>query len=266
MRTPILTIVAALAMALSIAGNATATYLDGYSEITIYDRESDTSDWHGSDEDQEVEPDAAPGQQWDLEGFFQNGNSIAMVGGFDFVNGEPSNGAQSPIESGDLFVDTTGDAGDSRQGDYGYEYVLDMDFANKSYDVIQLDDNAQLEGVFTNFTSSNPYRYTSGGEKLYGGVTFEYETGLSDEEVGFLGVNHNGVKINVSFLAPDTPFTLHFTQACGNDNLMGHGATAPVPEPATMILFGTGLMGLAGIGRRNMKGKAKRAGTAGVVR
>jgi hypothetical protein len=30
-------------------------------------------------------------------------------------------------------------------------------------------------------------------------------------------------------------------------------STAPIPEPATMLLFGTGLIGMAGIGRKKFK-------------
>ena len=65
--------------------------------ITIWDGVSSSSDWHGIQEDQEVEPGCIPGQLWDLEGFFLDGTMLTMVGGFDFENG------YGGYQSGDIF-------------------------------------------------------------------------------------------------------------------------------------------------------------------
>lgn len=44
-------------------------------------------------------------------------------------------------------------------------------------------------------------------------------------------------------------FGFHWTMTCGNDVIEG-AAPAPVPEPTTIFLFGTGLVGLASFSRK----------------
>jgi hypothetical protein len=248
---------------------ATAFALD----ITVYDGNSSANTgWYGKIEDGEVEPGMQRDQGWDLEAFIQNGNFLSMVGGYDFVNGKWGDGQM--LKSGDLFIDINGDAqyGDvtdasiagnqTVQGNSGYDYVLDMNFDDFTYDVYSLDASAYTITSYENDNQgSNPWRYASGGTYIQSG-TFTYQTGLTDAQTGYLGGSHNMVGgIDLSFLAKDIPvdFVTHFTMACGNDNLIGKGQLAAVPpptpptgtpEPATMFLLGSGLVGLASLKKR----------------
>ncbi|RLA99175.1 MAG: hypothetical protein DRG83_13440 [Deltaproteobacteria bacterium] len=244
--------------------------LDLGNNITIYDNRSSGTGWFAGSqanphEDQEVEPGMQTGQVWDLEGFFLDGTTLAVVGGFDFEDG------YGGYDSGDIFIDTdgvvkygtdaelgqmSGDGITTISNVYGYEYVLDLDFDSMTYSVLQLSSDSFLSVYFDENEGSNPWRYKEGGSKVSGwqGKSFEfYKEGLGDSEVAdLLGGSHYAFAVDLGFLPEGTEFISHFTIECGNDNLMGQG-TIPAPEPATMLLVGTGLIGLAGLVRRKVK-------------
>jgi hypothetical protein len=65
-------------------------------------------------------------------------------------------------------------------------------------------------------------------------------------------------KLTFAFNTGDMDWTnagFHWTMQCGNDVLEG---AAPVPEPSTMLLLGTGLVGLLGIRKKRKEHSAKR--------
>jgi hypothetical protein len=224
--------------------------------ITIWDGVGSGSGWYGGPhEDQEVEPGNLATQAWDLEGFYLKGATLTMVGGFDFVNGvadpyyasHPS-GRLERYLSGDIFIDINGDAkygagtGTGVGGNaavsnsFGYDFVLDLDFSTLSYKVYELTNDSKVELAWFSQNADGNSFLDDG--KITTGSFFD-------------GGQHYFASVDLSFLKPGTVFTSHFTMQCGNDNLMGSG-TAPVPEPATMLLFGCGLIGLAGFGRRKL--------------
>ncbi len=254
--------------------------------ITIQDGNPGSSGTGVGLEDQEAEPGMVQSQVWDLEGFILEGTRLTMVGGFDFADTTPAN-----WNSGDIFIKTgsapltstrTTEGKLLMRNEFLYDYVIDLDFTTSqyTYDVYKINIDTMVESAYyanrgtarLSNQISDPWNFnlsdndTQTAEHVaYGDL--DYKSGLTDAVTGFLGDTsfqtkkyrdnggtHYSVSVNLDFLDPNTEFYSHFTMECGNDNLMGHGTT-PVPEPATMFLFGTGLIGLAGLGRKKLKPK-----------
>jgi hypothetical protein len=182
--------------------------------ITVYDGIGYYGTGQGW-EDNETEPGNVLSQAWDLEGFFLKGSELSMIGGYDFVEGEYSAAWKQTFYSGDIFISTDSDFFSGNTGttnheyeivesNFGYEYAIDLDFQNKSYKIVELNDSSTVMlglAYFDENIASNPFRYVSGGS-LIGTGSFIYNDGADVSNFGFTDNDtHNLVSgIDLSFM------------------------------------------------------------------
>lgn len=215
-------------------------------------------------ENGETEPGTVNKQEWDLEAVLWNDGSLTLVGGWNFLT-EISN-----IGSGDLFI-ASGTAPNrtvpGALGNWGYDFVFDTNYAGAfednagdifvPYQLINISGGANLSlpSVWLNKPESSPVAYISGGQTVGHTEYAEFQKFSSDQALldafpfefadytntggTHYSLTFNGVKLPTG----ETSWT-HFTQGCGNDNLMGQVDIPPVPEPATMGLLSLGLLGM----------------------
>ena len=155
------------------------------------------------------------------------------------------------LDYGDFFVSIDGwnpygsapYLADNKDNGEKWEYAFDVQSGNL-YDIQNYQDKILLadlpsgyiyrNGQETEIDTTNLTAWKTGTAGSYDGTYYKFMIDIT------------GLNWNLSDLG------FHWAAAtCANDVI--EGSAAPVPEPATMLLLGTGLLGLAGFGRRKFK-------------
>ena len=156
---------------------------------------------------------------------------------------------------GDFFVSTNGWSpygtapylDDDHETGEKWEYAFDVQTGGL-YDI----SNAQSKILLSEDLMSSRYVFRNGQE-----VAIETTglTALTKTDEGFYDGSYYSFDIDFADLGWDlSNLGFHWaTATCGNDVI--EGSAAPVPEPATLLLLGTGLIGIAGFSRKKFKKK-----------
>jgi len=100
---------------------------------------------------------------------------------------------------------------------FGYDYVLNLNFATMSYDVYSLTAASTFKVFYNQNDESNPWRYfvKDGDVSISKGVITYNDPAVHIDDYGLLGDHHNVVTgFDLSFLMGQN-FTAHFTMDAG---------------------------------------------------
>jgi hypothetical protein len=205
--------------------------------------------------DEEFPTPGGGGQDFDIEEMFyyyDDADPNSLTGGtfyIGMVTGYNPAGVDN-IEAGDLFIGfgAGGPAND-------LAIAVGTDDVNRFGDA-WFNSGSPLwtttDVIYPQFAISNPYRVDENvaGATPVGGVTVDWFQ-VGTHWFMEVGIDVDGALEDV-LTNQNGGVSLHWTMECGNDNInvIDNTPFTPVPEPATMMLFGMGVLGIALRSRR----------------
>lgn len=172
--------------------------------------------------------------------YFKNHSDATVDGGLPYAFGP-----------GDLYISSTG--WKATQDSSGH-YATDDFSSSEGWDYVVTQGDTGAWGLYTLDYNKITYTYAPTNYVYRENQAWQGGAGtLISSDVDYI-YNPDGRSLTFGFKTGDLDWMgavgFHWTMQCGNDTIEGGISAAPVPEPATMFLLGTGLVGLAGFRRR----------------
>ena len=147
----------------------------------------------------------------------------------------------SGYRPGDFALDVNGDG--------TYDYAIDFSISGTTASFSLFEVTSWEDSDY--FSTANPFEMNEGTEVA--DFTGAFGSGIYDNNIdgGSSYVLEGSFNLSLLNAYAGNDIGIHWTMECGNDYLTQ--TSAPVPEPATMLLFGCGLIGLATVGRKKFQ-------------
>ncbi|MBZ5496036.1 MAG: PEP-CTERM sorting domain-containing protein [Acidobacteriia bacterium] len=244
MRRFVVTVALMLLVFLMIKGSAAAD--------TIYPWVDNTNHWPGYGNSNENSTDTIGEPNITGGTVVVSGTGFLKSISYDFIT--PPGWSFSKMKPGDLFLDTNNDQTWDYVLSLGYDsahqYVptgvvtlYQINFSAAGYLITGSDNTGYWSGY--GIRNNHPYAYVDFSNAVNLG------SGSVSGGISALPTSPFTYSLPINAISVSGPLTFGFTENCANDVVKETVTTAP--EPGTMLLLGTGLIGAAIFGRKRLK-------------